>query len=232
MLLFIVPVLASPQQVALGLTSEEILQMEPQGWIKYYRSKVSPDALHAEREAIHFYILCLRNKNDALFARLQHYDQERLNNYREVLGKFRQNFLDVLCCYAGQAEPVIKQEAMLWLKEELLFQKLVSLNSKIISDPTQARYSEIVEMIGSIRKELAQHAIVSVEERTEFEQENIDWRRLQQSAVKTLSAYDALLSLLPRERQEETLAVLHYCWEILISIKDLRNGGHEFLLVR
>ncbi len=218
-----------PQQIALGLSDEDILRMKVEEWVKYYTSKTSSDGIKAEEEAVRIYTLCLQRQNESRFTLLQDYDQERLRRYREILGEMRHNFLEAINCYRGEKGVSSREEALLALREELLFQKLIALNRKVIADPTQERYLEIVEMIGTIRKEMARHAIVSVEERAKLEQEHRDWRGMQQFAVKSLSTYDALLSLLPRERQEETLAVLSYCWEMLSMFNDLRGEARESL---
>ncbi len=218
----------SAQNGTLGLTSEEILRMKPEEWVDFYMAKTSTDPAQSQREAYRIYTRYLKEKNDATFSLLQSYDQERLNQYRDLLRTLQQRFLEVMRSCAGEKEDCTDEEILFALKEELLFQKLIALNRKVIPDPTQERYLKIVEMIGDIRKEIAKYAIVSVEDRGRFEQEHKDWRKMQGSAVKAMSTYDALLSLLPRERQEETLAVLSYCWEMLENIRSVGKGAPGF----
>ncbi|MCL6623961.1 MAG: hypothetical protein K6T17_04990 [Fimbriimonadales bacterium] len=218
----------SAQNGALGLTGEEILRMKPEEWVDFYMAKTSNDPVQSQQEAFRIYTRCLKEKNKATFSRLQSYDQERLNQYREILRTLQLRFLEIMRSRTGEKEDSSDEEIWFALKEELLFQKLIALNHKVIADPTQERYLKIVEMIGDIRKEIAKYAIVSVEDRNRFEQEHKDWRAMQGSAVKAMSAYDALLSLLPRERQEETLAVLSYCWEMLERIRSVGKGAPGF----
>lgn len=216
---------AAAQDDLLGLSRGEILEMGSAKWVAYYTQKKGDTSEYAIDAASNLFADCLQRENAQNLARLQEPDRQRVEKYRKYASQWRVSANELAEAWAGGGTLFLHAKVRGRISEEELFEKLISLNSKPMSETTLERLLAIQDSIGKIRKRLGEMSRISPEKRKEMNAAGLQPKRIDEISLKAGRAYDAILNIMPRERQEECLAILNAFWDWLTEFEPKSPGA-------
>jgi len=206
----------------LGKSCTEIVEMGLEKWLDHYwenkgRSEVDTN------QAFGVFADCMKKRNEALLPELNPSDRERIEKYKPLFKEFREYAVQIQMLYAGGGTMFTHELARGPAYDEILFGQLIDINMKPVGWATAEKRQHIMDLYGWIRKELGESSTITLERRAELDKQGINWREILPLGSRAMRNLDKMSPLLPRDRQDECIAVFGFYWKWITAFKNIDN---------
>jgi hypothetical protein len=201
--------LACPQD-RMGKSCDEIVGMGLSDWTAWYCNAKKDTSELAEDIAATVFAGCMREGNETTQAMLGPSDRERMQKYRKLATGFRLSVNETARMFAGGGTMFSHASARGAVSDEELMAKLIAINSRVIGPYTIDKRITITDLIGKVRKLLANTFSLPDARKKKMREMGVDWHKPAAELKKAYNNYDTILDLMPRERQDECIAILEW----------------------
>lgn len=215
--------LAGAQDPRLGQSRDAILEMGSQKWVEFYMKTTGENNEVGVDMASGVFADCLKERNGEELAKLQPLDRTRLEKYAGYIQTWRVATIEIAQAQAGGGTMYDHAIRRSRIAQEQLMSDLIGLSSRPLVESTLERLLSIQDSIGKVRKRLGEKARISPSERAEMPKHGVDPKRIDAACLKAGRAYDAIANMMPRERQEECVAILDAFWDWLTMFDEPRD---------
>lgn len=195
-------------QDTLGKSENEVLSMKINDWVIFYQENAPGNKDEKAKKAYDIYSAILKKKNLGDIQRLKHEDRSRVEKYHSHIIEFNRLLFEMGKAHTNPKPDWDVFSSKSFAEIEILMKSLIEINTKPLKSPTADKFWEISELIGEVRKTIAKHIRITPQEREKMDAQKRDWRTALKFSADVLKNYDAVLPMLPRERQDECIAVL------------------------
>ncbi len=203
----------------LGKSCDEIVEMGLAKWMDLYWEKKGESEADTN-EGHHVFAECQKKHNDSMLQELNPSDRERLLKYKPLFKEFREFAVQIQALYAGGGTMYTHELSRGPAYDEVLFAKLIDLNTRPIDWATAEKRQRIMDLYGWIRKDLGEKGTITIERRAELDKQGVNWREIIPLGSKAMRNLDKMSPLLPRDRQDECILVFEYYWNWLNAFKE------------
>ena len=213
-------------QETFGKSENEVLNMKLGDWVAFYQANAPGNNDENAKKAYDVYSAILKKKNFSDIQKLKPEDKSRIEKYHSHIIEFNR-----LLSEMGKAHTSPKSDwdvfsSKSFAEIEILMKSLIEINTKPLKSPTAEKFWETSELIGEVRKTIAKYIRITPQEREKMDAQKRDWRTALKFSADVLKNYDAILPMLPRERQDECIAVLK-TYKIIIDSAGLILDKHR-----
>jgi hypothetical protein len=191
-----------------GLTCNKILTMKADSWEQYHYKKTGDGSEQGQDIAYEVYAECHKKRNDAALSKLPQDTAQRIKKYRENYRKFRVASAFLQQAYAGGGTLYAHLARRSAIEDEEMVETLIRLNRQ--GKPVkQNRNKEIQAKITNLRSQLRQaDPAIAKNRQVLSEFSTTDQAKSNYATMK--QNFDAIIAMLPKERNDASLLVLKY----------------------
>jgi hypothetical protein len=213
-------------QETFGKSENEVLSMKLDDWVKFYQTNSTGSKDEGAKKAYDVYSAILKKKNLSDIQRIKAEDKSRVEKYYSHIIEFNRLLFEMGKAHTNPKPDWDVFSSKSFAEIEILMKSLIEINTKPTKSPTAEKFWEISELIGEVRKTIAKYIRITPQEREKMDAQKRDWRTALKFSADVLKNYDAVLPMLPRERQDECIAVLK-TYKIIIDSAGLILDKHR-----
>lgn len=195
-------------QETFGKSENEVLSMRLDDWLTFYQINSTGSKDESAKKAYDVYSAILKKKNLSDIQKIKPEDKSRIEKYHVHITEFNHLLSEMGKTHTSPKPDWEVFSSKSFAEIEILMKSLIEINTKTLKPPTAEKFWETSELIGEVRKTIAKYIRITPQEREKMDTQKRDWRTALKFSADVLKNYDAVLPMLPRERQDECLAVL------------------------